>query len=61
MINDFFCTLLGIVVNDVWFQQDWATCPTSHVTIDLLRQTFDGRLISRNGDVISCEGEEKKE
>lgn len=43
--------LHGIDVNDVWFQQDGATCHTSHATIDLLRQTFDDRLISRNGDV----------
>ena len=39
--------LLSITVNDVWFQQDG----TSYVTIDLLRQTFDGRLIRRNSDV----------
>lgn len=52
MITDFFVPALhGIDVNDVWFQQDGATCHTSHATIDLLRQTFDGRLISRNGDV----------
>ena len=41
----------GIDVDNVWFQQDGATCHTSHATIDLLRETFDGRLISRNGDV----------
>ena len=52
MITDFFLlTLDGIDVDNVWFQQDGATCHTSHATIDLLRKTFDGRLISRNGDV----------
>ena len=44
-------TLDGIDVDNVWFQQDGATCHTSHATINLLRKTFDGRLISRSGDV----------
>ena len=53
MITDLFViTLRGIDVNDVWFQQDGATCHTSHATIDLLRQTFDDRLISQNANVI---------
>ena len=43
--------LYGIDVNDVWFQEDSITCYTSHATIDLLHQTFDSRLINRNGDV----------
>ena len=38
-------SLHGINVNDVWFQQDGATCHTSYATIDLLHQTFDGLLI----------------
>ena len=38
----------GIDMNDVWFQQDGAISHTSRATIDLLHQTFDGRLISRN-------------
>ena len=45
--NRFFVTALhGIKVNDVWYQQDGATCHTTHAAIDLLRQTFDGGLIS---------------
>ena len=54
MITDFFVPDfhgINVNVNDVWFQQDDATCHTSHATINLLRQTFDGRLISRNGDI----------
>ena len=39
-------TLNGIVVHDFWFEQDIATFHTSHNAIDLLLQTFDGRLIS---------------
>jgi len=38
-------------INDIWFQQDGATCHTANVTIDLLRGTFENRIISRNGDV----------
>ena len=53
MITNFLVLALhGIDVNDVWFQQDTATSHiTFHVTIDLLPQTFGGRLISRNCDI----------
>ena len=30
---------------------DGATCHTTHGTIDVLRQKFDGHLISKNGNV----------
>ncbi|GFS77603.1 putative DD41D transposase [Trichonephila clavipes] len=33
------------------FQQDGATCHTAHATIDLLKDTFGDRLISRFGPV----------
>ncbi|GFT23278.1 transposable element Tc3 transposase [Trichonephila clavipes] len=36
---------------ELWFQQDGATCPTARATIDLLKDTFDDRLISRFGPV----------
>ncbi|GFV51520.1 uncharacterized protein TNCV_2908231 [Trichonephila clavipes] len=39
----FFCWL--------WFQQDGATCHTARATIDLLKDTFGDRLISRFGPV----------
>ena len=46
-------------VDDVYFQQDGATCYTSSETISLLREKFPGRVISRNGDYnwppISCD------
>ena len=52
MTTDIFITVLhGIDVNNIWFQQDCATCHTSHAAIDLLRQMFDDRLIRRNVDV----------
>ncbi|GFW01203.1 hypothetical protein TNCV_1764381 [Trichonephila clavipes] len=34
-----------------WFQQDGATCHTARATIDLLKDTFGDRLISRFGPV----------
>ncbi|GFV06784.1 DUF4817 domain-containing protein [Trichonephila clavipes] len=37
--------------NELWFQQDGATCHTARATIDLLKDTFGGRLISRFGPV----------
>lgn len=38
-------------INNVFFQQDGATCHTSRETIDLLQQHFPGRVISRNANV----------
>ncbi|GFT55553.1 DUF4817 domain-containing protein [Trichonephila clavipes] len=35
----------------LWFQQDGATCHTARATIDLLKNTFGDRLISRFGPV----------
>ncbi|GFU83651.1 DUF4817 domain-containing protein [Trichonephila clavipes] len=37
--------------NELWFQQDGATCHTGRATIDLLKDTFGDRLISRFGPV----------
>ncbi|GFV88765.1 uncharacterized protein TNCV_3355171 [Trichonephila clavipes] len=34
-------------VPELWFQQDGATCHTARATIDLLKDTFGDRLISR--------------
>ncbi|GFV35579.1 DUF4817 domain-containing protein [Trichonephila clavipes] len=33
--------------NELWFQQDGTTCHTARATIDLLKDTFGDRLISR--------------
>ncbi|GFU98446.1 putative LOC100569746 [Trichonephila clavipes] len=38
-------------VRELWFQQDGATCHTACATIDLLKDTFGDRLISRFGPV----------
>ncbi|GFS72611.1 uncharacterized protein TNCV_4136031 [Trichonephila clavipes] len=36
---------------ELWFQQDGATCHTARAAIDLLKDTFGDRLISRFGPV----------
>ena len=38
-------------VEDMWFQQDGATCHTANETMALLREKFNGRIIARGGDV----------
>ncbi|GFX04908.1 histone-lysine N-methyltransferase SETMAR [Trichonephila clavipes] len=38
-------------LTELWFQQDGATCHTARATIDLLKDTFGDRLISRFGPV----------
>ncbi|GFX30827.1 uncharacterized protein TNCV_657131 [Trichonephila clavipes] len=38
-------------VQELWFQKDGATCHTARATIDLLKDTFGDRLISRFGPV----------
>ncbi|GFX33700.1 putative transposable element [Trichonephila clavipes] len=50
--NVFIPELNNHDVQELWFQQDGATCHTTRATIDLLKDTFDDRLISRFGPVI---------
>jgi hypothetical protein len=40
----------GMDMEDMWFQDDGATCHTARETTELLREKFSGRVISRNGD-----------
>ncbi|GFT22187.1 DUF4817 domain-containing protein [Trichonephila clavipes] len=52
MITKFFIPELNNHdVQELWFQQDGATCHTARTTIDLLKDTFGDRLISRFGPV----------
>ncbi|GFY26913.1 DUF4817 domain-containing protein [Trichonephila clavipes] len=52
MITNFFIPQLNNHdVQELWFQQDGATCHTDRTTIDLLKDTFGDRLISRFGPV----------
>ncbi|GFS74040.1 transposable element Tc3 transposase [Trichonephila clavipes] len=51
MITNFSIPELNNYVLELWFQQDGATCHTARATIDLLKDTFGDRLISRFGPV----------
>ncbi|GFT39208.1 putative LOC100569746 [Trichonephila clavipes] len=52
MITNFFIPELNNHdVHELWFQQDGATCHTARATINLLKDTFGNRLISRFGPV----------
>ncbi|GFW79853.1 transposable element Tc3 transposase [Trichonephila clavipes] len=52
MITNFFIPELNNHdVQELWFQQDGATCHTALATIDLLKDTFGDRLISHFGPV----------
>ncbi|GFW98783.1 uncharacterized protein TNCV_2837441 [Trichonephila clavipes] len=52
MITNFFIPELNNYdVQELWFQQDGATCPTARAPIDLLKDTFGDCLISRFGPV----------
>ncbi|GFS52220.1 putative DD41D transposase [Trichonephila clavipes] len=52
MITNFFIPELNNYdVQELCFQQDGATCHTARATIDLLKDTFGDRLISRLGPV----------
>ncbi|GFX05245.1 DUF4817 domain-containing protein [Trichonephila clavipes] len=52
MITNFFIPELNYHdVQELWFQQDGATCHTARATIDLLKDMFGDRLISRFGPV----------
>ncbi|GFX97829.1 uncharacterized protein TNCV_4904801 [Trichonephila clavipes] len=49
--NFFIPELNNHDVQELWFQQDGTTCHTAHATIDLLKDTFGERPISRFGPV----------
>ncbi|GFS58774.1 putative DD41D transposase [Trichonephila clavipes] len=52
MITNFFIPELNNHdVQELWFEQDGATFHTARATIDLLKDTFVDRLISRFGPV----------
>lgn len=40
-----------IYLENIWFQQDPGTPHFSNDIIELLKQKFPGRIISRNGDI----------
>ncbi|GFW43328.1 uncharacterized protein TNCV_2923761 [Trichonephila clavipes] len=52
MVTNFFIPELNSHdIQELWFQQDGATCHTARATIELLKDTLDDHLISRFGPV----------
>ncbi|MFR7076297.1 DUF4817 domain-containing protein [Streptococcus pneumoniae] len=52
MITNFFWPKLDDMdTDDMWFQQDGATCHTAHATMDILHERFPDMVISRGGDI----------
>ncbi|GFW96813.1 uncharacterized protein TNCV_2159491 [Trichonephila clavipes] len=51
LTNFFIPELNNHDVQELWFQQDGATCHTARATIELLKDTLGDRLISRFGPV----------
>ena len=39
-------------IDNIWFQNDGATCHTAEATLDVLRRVFEDRIISRRADVV---------
>lgn len=46
-----FLNLQNLNLNEIWSQQDGATCYTLHETVDLLETKFNDSMVSRNGAV----------
>lgn len=46
----FLSKLQAMDMDDMWFQQDGATCRTTRETIQLLRESFPSRVIFRFGE-----------
>ena len=49
ILNEFLFTKIE---DNIWFQQDGATCHTAEATLDVLRPVFKVRLSSRRADVV---------
>ena len=39
-------------IDNIWFQQDGATCHTAEATLDVLHSVFEDRIIRRRTDVV---------
>ena len=55
MLHDFYIPYLRgneWDIRHVRFQKDVATTHTARVSMNVIRETFAGRLISRNGDIL---------
>ena len=53
MLNEFLFTKLEEDdIDNIWFQQDSATCHTAEATLDVLRPGFKDRIICRRADIV---------
>ena len=53
MLNEFLFTKIEDEdIDNIWFQQDGATCHTAEVTLVVLRPVFKDRIISRRAEVV---------
>ena len=53
MINEFLFTKIEEKdIDNIWFQQDGATCHTAEAALDILRSVFENRIISHRADVV---------
>ena len=53
MLNEFLLTKIEKEdIDNIWFQQDGATCHTAEATLDVLRPVVEDRIISRRADVV---------
>ena len=60
MSNEFlFTNIEEEDIENIWFQQDSATCHTAEATLNILRPVFEDNIISCRSDVVwpprSCE------
>ena len=47
----FFKQIEEADLDNIWFQQDGATCHTANATLNLLRPIFENHIINKRGDV----------
>ena len=53
MLNEFLFTEIEEEnIDNIWFQQNGATCHTAEATLDVLHTVFEDRIISRRTHVI---------
>ena len=53
MLNEFLFTKTeGDDIDNIWFEQDGATCHTAEATLYVLRPVFEDHVIRRRADVV---------
>lgn len=51
ILQTFLLPQIGEEIDEYWFQQDSSTSHTARICMQVLREAFPHRLISRNGDI----------